>query len=228
MSHANPRSVHRGSTRFEPALLLALVVLAVAVSAVQPRNFGTWLLEIVPVVIGLAILVPTYRRFPLTALAYRALAVGALFIALGAHYTYAEVPVGYWLQDWFGFTRNHYDRIGHFVQGFVSAIVVRELLIRLTPLRSTWWLFGIVTLAGMGISGGFEILEAIGSIITGQSGDAYLATQGDPLDAQWDMALALVGILISQTVLARIHNRQLGLAPARTSNGPRCGAAAHR
>jgi putative membrane protein len=200
--------------RHEAKILLIVVLASVAASAVAPRAYGTWFLEVAPVAVGLPVLVFTFSRFRLTPLAYRLLAAGGLLIALGAHYTYAEVPLGFWMQDWFGFSRNHYDRIGHVAQGTISAIVVRELLLRLTPPRAGLWLFAIVTFVCLGISGGFEVLEAFAGAISGQAGDAYLGTQGDQLDAQWDMVCALGGAIGAQLLFARIHGRQILRATA--------------
>jgi putative membrane protein len=194
------------------AILLAVVLAAVAVSAIRPRSLGTWLLEVAPIVLAVPVVVLTFSRFRFTALAYRLLAAAALLIALGAHYTYAEVPVGHWLQDLFGLDRNHYDRLGHLVQGVTAAVVVRELLLRLTPLRTGWWLFAVVTASCLGVSAAFELTEALAGALSGQAGTAYLGTQGDQLDAQWDMACALTGAVTAQLALARIHDRQTATA----------------
>ncbi|RSM86490.1 DUF2238 domain-containing protein [Kibdelosporangium aridum] len=197
------------AVRRHPQVLLVVVVAAVAVSAVAPRSYGTWFLEIAPIAVAVPVLVLTYSRFQFTPLAYWALAVAGLLIALGAHYTYSEVPFGMWMKDWFGFERNHYDRIGHVAQGAVAAIVIRELLLRLTPLTRGFWLFAVVGFVCLGISGGFEVGEALAGALTGQAGDAYLGTQGDQLDAQWDMVCALCGALGAQLLLGRAHDRQI-------------------
>lgn len=196
----------------EQAVLLAVVVVAVGVSAVRPRSYGTWLLEVAPIAVAVPVLVLTRDRFRFTPLTYRLLTVAALLIALGAHYTYAEVPVGNWLKDALGLERNHYDRAGHVVQGMAAAIVVRELLLRLTPLRAGWPLFAVVTACCLGISAGFELMEAGTGVLTGQAGTAYLGTQGDEMDAQWDMTCALVGAVVAQALWARGHDRAIGQA----------------
>lgn len=198
----------------EPKLLLAVVVLALAVSLVGARSIGTWLLEVAPVVIVAAALVVT--RYPLTALTYRVLTVAALMIALGAHYTYAEVPLGEWMQQWFGFERNHYDRIGHVMQGVTAALVVREVLLRHTALRPGAWLFGVVTLCCLGIAGGFELIEGVAAAMSGQAGVDYLGTQGDDFDAQKDMTCALGGAIAAQFLLASVHDRQTEAVGARS------------
>lgn len=197
------------SDRVEPRVLLGVVLAALVVSAIGARNHGTWALEVIPVVLGVVVLVATHRRFPLTPLVHRALAFGALMIALGAHYSYAHVPVGEWLRDWFGFERNHYDRIGHVVQGVVAALVLREVLLRRTSLRPGRWLFGVVTLGCLGFSGGFEVIEALAAAVTGRAGDAYLGTQGSEIDAQLDMLCALVGAVAAQLALRRRHDQRL-------------------
>jgi putative membrane protein len=195
--------------RTEPAVLLGVVVAAVAASAIAPRSHGAWFLEVAPIALGAAVLVWTRKRFPLTPLTYRILTISALLIALGAHYTYAEVPFGHWMRDWFDLRRNHYDRIGHVAQGVTAAVVVREVLVRLTPLRPGWWLFGVVTGLCLGVAGGFELIEALAASFTGEAGTAYLGTQGDEFDAQWDMTCALAGAIATQLLLGARHDRQI-------------------
>ena len=158
---------------------------------------------------ALPILVLTYKRFPLTPLAYRLIFLHACILMLGGHYTYAEVPLGYWMKDAFGFTRNHYDRIGHFAQGFVPAIIAREILIRRSPLRPGKWLFFIVLCVCLAISACYEFIEWWSAVIGGSAADAFLGTQGDPFDTQADMLMALIGAFSAQLVLARVHDRQI-------------------
>jgi putative membrane protein len=188
-------------------LLAALGV--VVLSAVGARDRFTWVLEIAPVLTALPVLVATYRRFRLTPLVYRLLFVHACVLALGAHYTYAEVPPGAWARDVFGLARNHYDRVGHLAQGFVPAMVAREILVRTSPLRSGKWLFTLVTCVALAISAAYELVEWATALATGSAADAFLATQGDPWDTQWDMFLALVGAVTAQLLLGRRHDREL-------------------
>ena len=195
--------------RHEPAVLLAFTGAALAVSAVRPKDTFTWLLEVAPVLIGAAILVATRRRFPLTPLAYRLLFVHALILILGGHYTYAEVPLGFWVQDALGLARNHYDRLGHFAQGFVPAIVAREVLLRRSPLRPGKWLFFLVCCVCLAVSACYEFIEWWAALLTGEAATAFLGTQGDPWDTQWDMFLALIGAITAQATLSRVHDRQL-------------------
>jgi putative membrane protein len=178
-------------------------------SGISPHDRFTWFLEVAPALVAAPILIATYRRFPLTSLAYVLIFVHAGILMLGGHYTYAEVPLGYWMKDLFGFTRNHYDRIGHFAQGFVPAILAREILIRKTPLRSGAWLFFLVTCVCLAISACYEFVEWWTAVASGSAADAFLGTQGDPWDTQWDMFFCLIGSLVAQLTLTRLHDRQL-------------------
>jgi putative membrane protein len=197
------------TARREPAVLLAATAAALAVSAVRPHDYFTWFLEVAPIFIGAVILIASYRSFPLTPLAYRLLFVHALILMLGGHYTYAEVPLGFWVRDALGLARNHYDRLGHFAQGFVPAILAREVLLRRSPLRPGKWLFFLVCCVCLAVSACYEFIEWWTAVMTGDSATAFLGTQGDPWDTQWDMFLALVGATTAQLTLARIHDRQL-------------------
>jgi len=198
----------RGPAREVFLLLLAVLVLLI-ISGIGPKDRLTWWLEVAPVVIGIPILAVTYRRFPLTPLLYRLLFLHAVILMLGGHYTYAQVPLGFWAQDLFGFARNHYDRLGHFAQGFVPAILAREILRRRTPLRPGGWLFFLVTCVCLSISVSYEFIEWWTAAATGTAAEAFLGTQGDVWDTQWDMFLALLGALAAQLLLARRHERQL-------------------
>ncbi len=189
--------------------LLAAVSVALLVSGVSPRDRTTWWLEVFPVLIAAPVLIATFARFPLTPLAYTLIALHALILILGGHYTYAQVPLGFWAQDWLGLTRNHYDRLGHFAQGFVPAIVAREVLLRTSPLRPGRWLFFLVTATCLAISACYELIEWWAALAGGQSADAFLGTQGDVWDTQWDMFLALIGALTAQLTLSRAHDRAL-------------------
>ncbi|MFC3898501.1 DUF2238 domain-containing protein [Lentzea rhizosphaerae] len=193
----------------EPLVLLALTAVALVVSGIGPYDRTTWYLEVAPVVIGGAILVATYRRFPLTPLLYRLIFLHALVLILGGHYTYARVPLGFWVQDLFDLARNHYDRFGHFVQGFVPALLAREVLLRKTPLRPGGWLFFLVVCVCLGFSAGYELLEWGSAVIGGSAADDFLGTQGDVWDTQWDMFMALLGAVLAQVTLARVHDREL-------------------
>src|SRR3954452_15773177 len=145
--------------RKEPAVLLLLGLLALAASAVGAYDRVTWILEVFPILLGVPLLIATRRRFPLTPLAYRLLFLHALILMLGGHYTYARVPLGFWVRDLLGLARNHYDRLGHLAQGFVPAIITREILLRTSPLRRGKWLFVITTAICLAVSACYEFIE---------------------------------------------------------------------
>lgn len=193
----------------EPVVLLAIAFAGVVVSGIGAYDRATWLMEVAPVLIGAPILVATYRRFPLTSLVYRWLCVHALILCLGGHYTYARVPLGFWAQELFGFARNHYDRVGHFAQGFVPALLAREVLLRTSPLRPGKWLFFLVCCVCLAFSAVYEFVEWWAALIGGESATAFLGTQGDQWDTQWDMFLALCGAVTAQLLLGRRHDRAL-------------------
>ncbi len=192
-----------------PFALLVLVAVALAASAIDPTDRLTWWLEVLPVLIAVPLLLLTARRFPLTNLLYALIAAHALILILGGHYTYAKVPVGNWVRDALELMRNPYDRLGHFVQGFVPAIIAREILLRNGVLPRGGWLFFVVTSICLAFSACFELFEWLTAVIGGGSAEQYLATQGDEWDTQWDMFLALCGAVISQLTLATVHDRAL-------------------
>ena len=198
------------STRINAALL-AIFAIALVWSAVRPHDYFTWILEVFPALIAVVILLATYRRFPLTTLAYALICIHAIILMVGGHYTYAEVPLGYWMQHAFGLVRNDYDRIGHFAQGFVPAIVSREILIRLGVVKKRGWLFFIVVCICLAVSAAYELLEWRVAVASGAKSDAFLGTQGDPWDTQEDMATALVGAIVAQLVMSRWHDREIAL-----------------
>jgi putative membrane protein len=183
--------------------------IGLAWSGIGPVDRLTWWLEVAPVIVAVPLLGATLSRFPLTPMIYLLVAVHAAILMLGGHYTYAKVPLGFWLQDLLDFSRNPYDRIGHFAQGFVPAMVARELLLRHTPLRRGGWLFTIVAGMCLAISACYEFIEWWSALIGGGSAEAFLGTQGDVWDTQWDMFLALCGAIAAQLLLAGAHDRAL-------------------
>jgi putative membrane protein len=196
---------------------VAVMVGGLAVSAWQPREWSTWSMEVAPTFIVVPLLLATRARFPLTPLAGVLIALHSLVLATGGHYTYAEVPLGRWVQQWLELPRNDFDRLGHFAQGFVPAIIVRELLLRHTPLPRGGWLFTLVTATCLAVSACYEFIEWGAALALGQGADAFLGTQGDPWDTQWDMFTAFIGALVAQLLLSRVHDAQLarrGLAQA--------------
>jgi putative membrane protein len=191
------------------AALLAIFTVVLAWSAWRPHDYFTWWLEVFPALIGIALVVAMRKRFPLTPLLLILLTIHAVILMVGGHYTYALVPAGFWVRDALGFTRNHYDRLGHFAQGFVPAILAREILIRRDVVRGRGWLFTIVCSICLAFSAAYELLEWSVAAWTGEAAEAFLGTQGDVWDTQKDMALALLGAASAQWMLSRLHDRQL-------------------
>ena len=200
----------RQHSTLEPGILLAGVATFLTLSGLGPEaDRYTWFLETVPVMIGIPMLLASYRSFPLTPLLYRLLALHAVILIVGGHYTYAEVPLFNWIRDTFELSRNHYDRIGHLAQGFVPAILAREILLRLSPLRHGGWLFLTVTSICLAFSAFYEIMEWWVALASEEAAEAFLGTQGDAWDTQWDMFLALIGAMTAQLTLGPLHDRQL-------------------
>jgi putative membrane protein len=206
---SNDRSAAALRSRREARVLLAVGLALLVLSGIHPRDRFTWILEVAPIFAAVPVLLATARRFPLTPLAYRLIFLHALILMLGGHYTYAEVPLGFWVRDLFGFARNHYDRLGHFAQGFVPAILAREVLRRKLGLAPGGWLFFLVTCVCLAVSAAYELVEWVTAVATGSAAMAFLGTQGDVWDTQWDMFLALVGAITSQLLLSRAHDRHL-------------------
>ena len=188
---------------------LGLVLLLLLWSAVEPKDRFTWLLEVLPVLMGIPLLWASSHSFPLTPITYQLLTIHAVILIVGGHYTYAEVPLGFWMQDLFDLGRNHYDRLGHFAQGCVPAILTREILLRRSPLAPGKWTFFLVTTVCLAFSASYELFEWVTARTTGESATAFLGTQGDEWDTQWDMFLALIGAVTSQLIFQGIHDRQL-------------------
>jgi putative membrane protein len=184
-----------------------MVVPALVLSAIRPYGYLTWILEIFPVAIALPVLYAIARRYPLTPLLYWLIGVHCLVLILGAHYTYARVPLGFWVQDAFDFTRNHYDRLGHFMQGFVPAIAAREIFRRSSPVRSGGWLAFFTVTTCLAISATYEFIEWWVAVAAGVAADDFLSTQGDVWDTQWDMFLAGVGAIVAVLTMSRVHDR---------------------
>jgi putative membrane protein len=188
---------------------LAIVLVALVVSGIHPYDRTTWLMEVAPVLIAAPILLLTYRRFPLTPLLYVLISIHALVLIVGGAYTYARVPLGFWLQDWLGSERNPYDRIGLLMQGFVPALVAREILLRngyIAGRRMAAFLSVCVALA---VSASYELIEWWSALALGQDAEDFLGTQGDPWDTQEDMFCALIGSILSVSLLSRLQDRQI-------------------
>jgi putative membrane protein len=201
-----------GAPRPDRRVLVVLLVVVAAVfawSGIRPRDRFTWVLEVFPVILAVPALLATWRRFPLTTLVYVLIAAHAVILMVGGHYTYAEVPAFNWLRDRFGLSRNDYDRVGHFAQGFVPALLAREVLLRTSPLRRGNWLFVIVVCVCLAISASYELFEWAVARLTGTAAEQFLGTQGDPWDTQEDMATALVGAVVALVSLAGLQDRQM-------------------
>lgn len=192
-----------------PIVLAAALLPVLIWSWIAPHERLTWWMEALPVLIAVPLLALTIQRFPLTPMLYCLIWVHCVILLVGAHYTYALVPIGDWARDSLGLSRNPYDRLGHLVQGLVPALVARELLIRLTPLRPGAWLFSIVTLSTLGISAGYELIEWLSVEILDGDAESFLGQQGDVWDAQKDMAIALFGAIIGQFLFARHQDRAI-------------------
>lgn len=190
-------------------VLLAVVAAVLVWSGIRPHEYFTWLLEVFPVLLAGPVLILTYRRFRLTDITYTLIALHAVILMVGGHYTYAEVPLGNWVRDALDLSRNHYDRVGHFVQGFVPAIIAREVFLRNEVVIRKSWLFFIVICVCLAISASYELIEWSVAVMTGEAADAFLGTQGDVWDTQTDMALALVGSFLGQLFFGKGQDRQI-------------------
>ncbi len=192
-----------------PLSLLALDFVVLAWSFTGPSDGFTWFLEVAPFLIVLPILLITAPRFRFTNLCYIFIALHAMVLMVGGRYTYAEVPLFNWLKEAAHLARNHYDRVGHFMQGFVPALVIREVLLRTSPLKRGKWLFTLVASMCLAISACYEFIEWWVAASTGEAADAFLGSQGDVWDTQWDMFCALLGALTALLTFAGVQDRQL-------------------
>jgi len=178
-------------------------------SGINPKDYFTWALEVMPALIALALLIITNKKFKFTKLAYALILVHCIILMVGGHYTYAEVPLFDWLKGVFNFHRNNYDKVGHFAQGFIPAIIAREILIRNKVVNNKYWLIVFIVSVCLSISALYELVEWWVAEFTGESATAFLGTQGYMWDTQSDMAFALLGSILSLVLLSRYHDRQL-------------------
>ena len=194
-------------------------------SAIRPHDYFTWWLEVAPIFIGFPVAMAFRKRFPLSNLLVLLLWLHAVILLVGGHYTYARVPLGNWAMQWFGWTRNNYDKLGHFAQGFVPAIIAREILLRTSPLARavtslaapaaaaaagpSRWLPFLVVCVCLAISAVYELIEWLTAVASGGAATDFLGTQGDPWDTQTDMAMALVGATLAMVAMTRLHDRSL-------------------
>ena len=185
------------------------MLVALILSGMKPYDRATWWMEVAPVLIAAPILFATYRRFPLTTLLYALICLHALVLVYGGAYTYARVPLGFWLQDLFGFERNPYDRIGHFMQGFVPAMLAREILLRTRSVHTQKMAAFLSLCVALAFSAFYELIEWWAALAFGQGAHEFLGTQGDPWDTQADMFLALIGAAAALVLLSRVQDRQM-------------------
>ncbi|MGE5112662.1 MAG: DUF2238 domain-containing protein [Acidobacteriaceae bacterium] len=197
--------------RVEPFhwIVIALFFAVLIWSGIRPFDRFTWFLEVVPALIAFPILVFIYRRFPFTRLVYVLILLHACVLMVGGHFTYAREPVFEWLKHVMHWPRNNYDKLGHFMQGFVPAMIAREVLLRKMPLRRGGWVFFLVVCICGALSASYELFEWLMSAMSGGKADDFLGTQGYQWDTQTDMLMAFIGAIVAQLVLSRIHNRQL-------------------
>ena len=189
--------------------LWILYAAALAWSAIQPKEYFIWILEVFPSLIAFMVLVVTYKRFPLTDLAYTLILIHSCILFVGGHYTYAEVPLFDWIRDTFHQSRNNYDKLGHFAQGFIPAIIVREILVRKKIVSSRRWMNFLIVAACLAMSAVYEFIEWFVAAISGESADAFLGTQGYVWDTQSDMLFATIGAITALILLSRFHDKQL-------------------
>lgn len=215
MKRETRRDINLGFMSENSKIVLFLLSLSgvLAWSAIRPHDYFTWFLEVLPAVAGVAILAVTYGRFKFTHLVYVLVWGHAIILMVGGHYTYAEMPLFNWIRDTFGLSRNYYDRVGHFAQGFVPAMIAREILLRTSPLKKGKLLFFIVVSICLAFSAFYELIEWWVSAATGSAGDAFLGTRGDVWDTQRDMAMALIGAMSALLALGKYHDKFLEKLP---------------
>ncbi len=193
---------------------LALLAPVVVWSWIGPHDRFTWWLESAPAVVGVPLMIALQRKFPLSSLLLVLLWFHCVLLVVGGHYTYAQVPLGEWARGWFGWTRNNYDKLGHFTQGFVPAILGREILLRTSPLKGSKWLGFLVVCVCLAFSAFYELIEWFTAVTSGEAANDFLGTQGDPWDTQTDMLWALIGATLAVTLFSRLHDRSLAKVSA--------------
>lgn len=193
---------------FHKILVVSMSIILI-LSAINCHDLFTWFLEVLPVIIAEIVLIVTYKKFQFTSFTYVLIWAHAIILIIGGHYTYAEMPLFNWIRDIFHFSRNYYDRVGHFAQGFVPAIVIREVFIRNKIIKNKTWTNFVVISICLAISASYELIEFAVGIITGEAADAFLGTQGDVWDTQWDMTFALIGAIFSTIILSKYHDKLL-------------------
>jgi len=190
-------------------LWLLIYFIVLIWSAINPADYFTWFLEVAPALVGLAVLAISYSKFKLTNMAYILILIHCIILMVGGHYTYAKVPLFDWLRDYFEWERNNYDKVGHFAQGFIPAIIAREILMRKAVVNGAKWLGFLVVCFCLAFSAFYELIEWWVALSTGESAEAFLGTQGYVWDTQSDMGLALLGAIVALILLRKIHDKQL-------------------
>ncbi|RFZ90739.1 DUF2238 domain-containing protein [Mucilaginibacter conchicola] len=190
-------------------ILIFLFIIGLAISAIHPHDYFTWILEVSPAIVGAIALVLTYKNFKFTTLTYWFILIHCYILVIGGHYTYAEVPAFNWLREVLHQSRNNYDKLGHFAQGFVPAMIVREILIRKQVLAKRGWMPFLTVCVCMAISVTYEFIEWLISVLSGDSGDAFLGTQGYIWDTQSDMLFATIGAICMVTLMSRVQDKAI-------------------
>jgi putative membrane protein len=188
---------------------IAIFAIVLVWSGIEPKDTVTWMLEVAPAVVGAAILLATRKRFPLTGLTYALILIHCVILMVGGHYTYAEVPIGEWFRDLFDPPRNNYDKLGHLAQGFIPAIITREVVIRLNVFNSAAWRNFFIVCFCLAVSAFYELIEWWVALMSDEAADAFLGTQGYEWDTQSDMFVALIGAILALVLLGRVHDREL-------------------
>ena len=194
---------------YKQLIWIAILAIVFIWSAIEPRDRPTWYLEVFPVIIGMVVLAATYHSFRLTSLLYILILLHCIVLLVGGHYTYAEVPLFNEMKSLFGFERNNYDKIGHIMQGFVPAMIARELIIRLDIIRGRYWRDFFIICFTLALSAFYELLEWWVALVSEQAAEAFLGTQGYEWDTQSDMGYALIGAVAALVLLSKLHDRQL-------------------
>jgi putative membrane protein len=209
---SNDPVLPKGYERFPLALLISLCAISVVTVWAPPAGRFSWLLEVGPGLAGVAVLAGTYKKFPMSRVVYVCVFVHTLILIYGGVYTYAHTPLGNWAKEAFDLSRNHYDRVGHLALGFFPAFIIREIYLRLTPLKRGGWLFFTVCSVALAIGAFWELIEWwVTLLVAGDVGQAFLGSQGDVWDAQWDMFLALVGAAVALATLSKVHDASMAV-----------------
>lgn len=201
--------MNKKSVNWTHIFFLLIFLLILLWSAINPKDLFTWFLEVLPAVTGVIFLIFIYNTFKFTTFVYVLILIHTIILIVGGHYTYAEMPLFNWIRDSFGLSRNYYDRLGHFAQGFIPAFIAREILIRKSYVKRGKMLAFIVVCICISISASYELIEWGVAKATGTAADSFLGTQGDVWDTQWDMFMALVGAIVSLSVFSNVHDKQI-------------------